>query len=75
MATIEKPTQPTLESLKDFLDYLYLIGSESITESQLEELYNEEVYIEFNNHVITARFDAPLYNSLVSLVETLIKEY
>jgi hypothetical protein len=65
----------TLEDYQDFLDYLYLIGSESTTEEELNRLYNEKVHIEFDGHTLHIPFDAVIYNSLVSLVETIIKEY
>jgi hypothetical protein len=63
------------QSYKDFLDYLYIIGSESTSEEELDRLYNEEVYIEFDHHTITLPFDAVLYNALLSLMETVVKEY
>lgn len=62
-------------SWKDFLEYLRQIGSETTTEEELKELYNENVTIEFNYHTITVPFDAVIYNKLVDLVETIIKEY
>ena len=66
--------QPILESHKNFLDYLYIIGSESTSEEELDRLYNEEVYIEFDHHIITLPFDAVLYNALLSLMENIVKE-
>lgn len=62
-------------SWKDFLAYLYQIGSETTTEEELAKLYDETVTIAFNYHVINIPFDATIYNKLVDLVETIIKEY
>lgn len=62
-------------SWKDFLAYLYQIGSETTTEEELAKLYDEKVTIAFNHHVINVPFDATIYNKLVDLVETIIKEY
>lgn len=70
------PNSPDiLEGYKSFLDYLYLIGSESTTEEELTRLYNEHVNIEFDGHTLHIPFDSVIYNSLVSLVETIVKEY
>ena len=60
---------------KDFRDYLYQIGSETTTEEELDELYNKNVTIAFNNHTVKIPFDAVIYNKLVDLIETMIKEY
>jgi capsular polysaccharide biosynthesis protein len=63
------------QSYQDFKTYLDIIGSETITEEELDELYEENVTIEFNHHSITVPFDAVIYNKLVDLIDTLIKEY
>lgn len=62
-------------SWKDFLAYLYQIGSETTTEEELAKLYNETVTIAFNHHIINIPFNATVYNKLVDLIETIIKEY
>lgn len=59
--------------LNDFLEYLYIIGSET-TEEELEELYNENVEIEFNHHKVSIPFDAVIYNELLNLITNIIKE-
>lgn len=65
----------SLQKLKEFRDYLLQIGSESTSEEELEQLYNETVSIVFNDRVITTNFCSEVYLSLLSLVENLIKEY
>lgn len=60
--------------LTDFLEYLNIIGSETITEEELEELYNENVEIEFNHHKVSIPFDAVIYNELLNLITNIIKE-
>lgn len=60
--------------LTDFLEYLNIIGSETTTEEELEELYNENVEIEFNHHKVSIPFDAVIYNELLNLITNIIKE-
>lgn len=64
-----------LQSYKDFRDRLYLIGSESITEEQLDLLYNTFVHISCAGKTVSIPFDATIYNILVYLIETMIKEF
>ena len=67
---------PKLTSYKALLGYLRLLGSEVITETELQELYdNINVTISTGDYTIHVPFDAVIYNSLVSLVETLIEEF
>lgn len=71
-----KPTSETkLTEYKDFLEYLNIIGSESTTQEELDELYEEYVDIEFNHHKVSIPFDAVIYNELLNLITTIIKEY
>ena len=71
-----KPTSETkLTEYKDFLEYLNIIGSESTTQEELDELYEEYVDIEFNHHKVSIPFDAVIYNELLNLITTMIKEY
>jgi hypothetical protein len=60
--------------LTDFLEYLNIIGSKTITEEELEELYNENVEIEFNHHKVSIPFDAVIYNELLNLITNIMKE-
>lgn len=69
-----QPNKQTAE-LTDFLEYLNIIGSETTTEEELEELYEEYVDIEFNHHKVSIPFDAVIYNELLNLITTMIKEY
>jgi hypothetical protein len=62
-------------SLKTFLDYMYMLGSESITDEQLEALYDTHITISHQDHTINIPFDATAYNCLTNFIETLIKEY
>jgi hypothetical protein len=67
---------PKLTQYKSLLSYLRLLGSETITETELLDLYNNlTTTITIGEYTIHCPFDAVLYNSLVSLVETLIKEF
>ena len=68
-----KPNRQTAE-LTDFLEYLNIIGSETTTEEELEELYKENVEIEFNHHKVSIPFDAVIYNELLNLITNIIKE-
>lgn len=71
-----KPTSETkLTEYKDFLEYLNIIGSESTTQEELDELYEEYVDIEFNHHKVSIPFDGVIYNELLNLITTIIKEY
>ena len=73
-----KPNRPNSETklteYKDFLEYLNIIGSESTTQEELEELYKENVEIEFNHHKVSIPFDAVIYNELLNLITNIIKE-
>ena len=71
-----QPNQPNRQTaeLTDFLEYLNIIGSETTTEEELEELYNENVEIEFNHHKVSIPFDAVIYNELLNLITNIIKE-
>ena len=67
---------PKLTSYKALQSYLYLIGSETITEAELQHLYdNSFVNIEINGYSVSIPFDAVIYNSLLNLIETQIKEF
>lgn len=68
-----KANRQTAE-LTDFLEYLNIIGSETTTEEELEELYKENVEIEFNHHKVSIPFDAVIYNELLNLITNIIKE-
>ena len=68
-----QPNKQTAE-LTDFLEYLNIIGSGTTTEEELEELYNENVEIEFNHHKVSIPFDAVIYNELLNLITNIIKE-
>lgn len=59
----------------NFLEYLNLIGSDSITMEELDELYEEYIEIEFNHHKVSIPFDSVVYHELLNLITTIIKEY
>lgn len=73
--TIKPISETKLTEYKDFLEYLNIIGSESTTQEELDELYKEYVDIEFNHHKVSIPFDAVIYNELLNLITTIIKEY
>ena len=64
-----------LMEYEDFLEYLNVIGSESTSQEELDELYEEQVTIEFNHHRVDIPFDAVIYHELLNLMNTIIKEY
>lgn len=68
-----RPNSPN-QSYTDFLEYLNIIGSETTTEEELEELYKENVEIEFNHHKVSIPFDAVIYNELLNLITNIMKE-
>ena len=69
------PVPPNINSLKEFLDYLYMLGSESITYEQLEALYDSHIVISHQDHTITIPFSPVSYTCLTNFIETLTKEY
>ena len=69
------PEDYQLKCLKVFRDHLLLIGSESITDEDLAELYEKDVVLVFNKHTIVLPFNAVIYNDLLTLVENAIKEF
>lgn len=77
MKRTRKPanSKTKLTGYKDFLEYLNIIGSESTTQEELDELYEKCVDIEFNHHKVSIPFDAVIYNELLNLITTIIKEY
>ena len=70
---LNQPNRPS-QDYTDFLKYLNIIGSETTTREELEELYNENVEIEFNHHKVSIPFDAVIYNELLNLITNIIKE-
>lgn len=70
---LNQPNRP-IQDYTDFLKYLNIIGSETTTGEELEELYNENVEIEFNHHKVSIPFDAVIYNELLNLITNIIKE-
>lgn len=67
---------PKLTSYRALREYLLLIGSESTTETELQDLYDHSlVNIELNGYSVSIPFDAIIYNSLLTLIETQIKEF
>ena len=74
MANQPNKTNRQTAELTDFLEYLNIIGSETTTEEELEELYKENVEIEFNHHKVSIPFDAVIYNELLNLITNIIKE-
>ena len=67
---------PKLTSYKALHSYLLLIGSETTTEEELLHLYNSTfVHIDINGYSVSIPFDATIYNSLLNLIETQIKEF
>lgn len=75
MKATKKKLDKTLESYKDFLQYLYQIGSETTTEEELDYLYEKTINISLNGHKVKITFDAVNYNNLVHLVEQAIEEF
>lgn len=63
-----------LQSYKDFWKHIYEAITES-TDEELEELYNEDIEIEFNHQSIRVPFDAVSAHELLNFVETIIKEF
>ena len=74
MANQPNKTNRQTAELTDFLEYLNIIGSETTTAEELEELYKENVEIEFNHHKVSIPFDAVIYNELLNLITNIIKE-
>ena len=70
---LNQPNRPS-QDYTDFLKYLNIIGSETTTREELQELYNENVEIEFNHHKVSIPFDAVIYNELLNLITNIIKE-
>jgi hypothetical protein len=70
-----KKNDEELQAYKDFRDYLYMLGSESMSEQDLNELYGTKVTIKHRDKSLDIPFDATLYNKLTDLIETIIKEY
>ena len=68
---LNQPNHRTAE-LTDFLEYLNSINT--ISTEELEKLYNENVEIEFNHHKVSISFDAVIYNELLNLITTIVKE-
>lgn len=71
---MDNKTNSLNQSYADFLEYLNIIGSETTTEEELDELYNKNVEIEFNHHKVSIPFDAVIYNELLNLITNIIKE-
>lgn len=65
----------TLHGYKAFRDYLYMIGSESTTEEELETYYDECFTITLKDHVVEIPFDATAYNNILTAIENIIKEF
>ena len=69
-----QPNHPNLyHSLKAFQEYLDYIQT-GIPESELEDLYDEPISIEFNGHSVTIPFNADTFDSLYDLVTTALME-
>lgn len=67
---------PQLTSYRALHSYLLLLGSEVITEEELRHHYdNTLVHISIDGYSVSIPFDATIYNSLLSLIETQIKEF
>ena len=63
-----------LQSYKDFWKFIYDSITET-TDEEFEELYNENIEIEFNHQSIRVPFDAVSAHELLNFVETMIKEF
>ena len=73
---MHQPTKTTkLQEYEEFRDYLYVLGSEVMSDEELRNLYQHDVVITYQDRRVTIPFDAVVYNSLVQLIETQIKEY
>lgn len=68
-------TGTRLHLYKKFCDYLYMIGSESTTEEELENYYNECFYLSIKDRTVEIPFDATSYNIILTAIEDLIKEF
>jgi hypothetical protein len=64
-----------LKEYKNFLEYLKSICGPETTIEELTALYDKDVEITFNNHTIQIPFDVVIWNGLINLVNTIIKEY
>lgn len=68
-------TNTKLLIYKDFQEYLQMLESESITEKQLESLYETCVTITLADRTIEIPFDAVIYNEVLNLIDKVIKEF
>ena len=67
---------PRLASYRALYSYLLLLGSETTTEEELLAHYNSSfVHIDLDGYSVSIPFDATIYNSLLTLLETQIKEF
>lgn len=57
---------------RDLLNYLSSITPE---DDNIDDLYDQDVHIEFNGHKVSIPFDAVICDQLITTLETMIKEY
>lgn len=63
-----------IKQLKDFKEYLEIMGHESTSEQRLNHLYTTTFTITHEDHQVHIHFDAEVWNSFVSLLNHIIEE-
>lgn len=67
-------TENYIKQLKDFKEYLEIMGHESTTDKELQHLYTTTFTITHEDHQVHIQFDAEVWNSFVSLLNHIIEE-
>ena len=57
-----------------FQQHLQYLGSESLPESDLEKLYDKDIFVCFDSHAIAIPLNAVAYNALVDFIDIIVKE-
>jgi hypothetical protein len=65
----------TAMSIKNFSEYLDILGSEVTTLDELQAAYEHPIIISHNGHTLEVPFSAQLYLSLVNLVNIAKEEF
>ena len=61
--------------IKEFSEYLDILGSEVTTLDELQAAYEHPIIISHNGHTLEVPFSAQLYHSLVNLVNIAKEEF
>jgi hypothetical protein len=67
-------TENYIKQLKDFKEYLEIMGHESTSEQRLNHLYETDFTITHEDHQVHIHFDAEVWHSFVSLMDHIIEE-